>query len=133
VTYIPPRVYDPIQVVLDLLRAGIDDVPVAADLVGHENGALRVVASLTGTTVQVRHRLDRVNFDFDAYGPTKNAAVLLAMRARAVLLESGPGSSFQNVGIADVEETLGPQDLTDGVSRESRFVFSVALYMYLRS
>ncbi|GAA3473887.1 hypothetical protein [Nonomuraea roseola] len=126
-------IYDPLQVGLDLLRSEIANVPVTADLVGHKTGNPRLVVSLVGITVAFKHRLDRVSFDIDAYGPNRNAALMLAMRARHVLLQVGPKSSFNGVAISDAEENLGPQDLADGVSREYRFVFSVSLYMFLRS
>jgi hypothetical protein len=126
-------IYDPIKTALAALRSHVTDVPVSSDLVGHKTGSLRLRVSLTGMTPQIRRRLDRVTFDIDAYGPSKDAAVALAMDARSFLLYSTPATSWGGVGIADAEETLGPQDLDDTVSREHRIVFSVALYMFVRS
>lgn len=125
-------IYDPIKTALTALRSHVTDVPVASDLVGHRTGSLWVRVTLTGMTPQIRRRLDRVTFDIDVYGPSKDAAVALAMKARSFLLYSTQATSWDGVGISDAEEILGPQDLDDTVSREHRIVFSVALYMFVR-
>lgn len=126
-------IYDPIEIAIALLKTGISDIPVSGDLIGHQAGKPRVVVSLLNISTVYPKRLDRVRLDVHAYGPAKNTALHNAMRARHVLLTSGPNFSRGGVAIADANNDFGPQDISDPKSREHRFVFSLDLYMYLRS
>lgn len=125
--------YDPLAVAIAAVRAGIDDVPVTGDHIGHTPGSARVVVSLLNISVAVRQRLDRVRFDFETFGPNKEAALNLAMRVRHVLLDETPAKAFGNVAVTDVTADFGPMDITDPNTREHRFVTSLDMFMYLRS
>ncbi|WP_440066445.1 hypothetical protein [Streptosporangium sp. OZ121] len=76
--------------------------------------------------------MDLIRIDVDAYGPDKEAALSLAMRARAAFLSSGPGWSDGVAVFSDVTEDLMPFDNEEPVTREQRFTFSLSLYVYLR-
>lgn len=126
-------IYDPLKVAIAAVRATVKDVPVASDLIGHRTGHRRVVITLMSPSVAFNRRLDRIRIDVETYGPTKQDALMLAMRARHALLEEAPGKAFHDVVISDASGDVGPSDISDPVSREHRFFLSLDLYMYLRS
>ncbi|WP_433434500.1 hypothetical protein [Nonomuraea sp. CA-141351] len=121
---------DPVEVAITFLKPRLSGVAVSGSLVGHATNSRRLVVTLIGGTREVRNRLDRWRLDFDAYGPDKRAALQVALTAREFLLEEMPGRTVGGVVVADVSEELGPSDISDPVSREQRFVFSHAIYLY---
>ncbi|MEU4579976.1 hypothetical protein [Nonomuraea sp. NPDC023979] len=121
---------DPVEVALTFLKPRLPGIAVSGSLVGHATHGRHLVVTLVGGRREVRNRLDRWALDFDAYGPDKRGALQLALTARAALLEELPGRAVGGAVVADVVEDLGPSDISDSVSREHRFVFSHALYLY---
>ncbi|MEV0823850.1 hypothetical protein [Nonomuraea rubra] len=123
-------IYDPIEVAITFLKPRLPGIAVSGSLIGHATHGRSLVVTLLGGTREVRNRLDRWRLDFNAYGPDKRAALRIALTARAALLEDMPGREVGDVVVADVSEELGPSDISDPVSREHRFVFSHAIYLY---
>ncbi|WP_113705514.1 hypothetical protein [Nonomuraea lactucae] len=123
-------IYDPVEVAITFLKPRVPGVMVSGSLVGHAVNSRHLIVTLIGGTREVRHRLDRWRFDFDAYGPDKRSALQVALTARTALLEELPGRQVGPMIAAEVTEELGPSDISDPVSREQRFVFSHAIYLY---
>ncbi|WP_436776046.1 hypothetical protein [Yinghuangia sp. YIM S09857] len=105
-------------------------VYVSGDWIGRPEGKSAVIVDFDGGYRVVRDRMDRAEFVIHVYAATREAASALAFRLRDAALSSLPAHVAHGVQVADAEELMMPTPTPDELSRESRYTFAFAIYLF---
>lgn len=122
---------EPTPLVVQFLRqAAGPDVFVSGDWIGRPQGKAAVIVDFDGGWRTVRDRMDRAEFTVHVYASDRDATSVLAFRLRDLVLTSMPGHVWSGVQVADVEELMMPSPTPDEESREWRYTFSFAAWLF---
>lgn len=107
------------------------DVPVSADLFGHDMGAKTIeVELLPGGHRAIRSKADARSFAINTFGPDKLWVNDMAGTVQEILLDRLPGTRLNDVVVSDVVESSAPYCLPDSVTGEERYLHLVSLFLY---
>lgn len=123
---------DPAAVVIAYLLTveEFSGVFISADAIGRTEGQSAIICDAHGGERTVRDRMDRFDITISTYGPTKQATAGLAYAVREYLLERLPNQVVKSAYVADVQEIDAPSSFPDELSRESRFIHSLSIYVF---
>lgn len=121
---------DPTPLLVLPLRSMASGTFVSGDWIGRPEGRPTVIVEYDGGYRVVRDRMDRAEFTIHVYAGTRAVTAALAFNLRARVLADLPGAVVNGIQIADVDELMMPTPTPDEESREWRFTFSCALYVY---
>lgn len=116
---------DILPAILDALESSLTSTTVAEDLTGYHHPDKWVRVQFSGGSFINPHRIAAPRFDINVYAKTKPETMSLALKAVKAMyaLKNHVGADFVVTNV----ECSYPQDLSDPINHNPRFVFDLVV------